>query len=164
MPTRDRDEAGRARNARPRDAAGRPLPRGAAGVERVPEDLVLTADQAVTEAQRLLDDGLPFPAHDVLEAAWKAAPPEEKQLWRALAQVAVGLTHVQRGNARGAVALLDRSADGIRRWVGVPPAGLDLVGLAGWADALAQRIGRDGVGVVAPPDLRPRLRLEEDRR
>jgi hypothetical protein len=135
-----------------------------AGVERVPEDLVLTADQAVTEAQRLLDDGLPFPAHDVLEAAWKAAPPGEKELWRALAQVAVGLTHVQRGNGRGAVALLDRSADGIRRWVGVPPAGLDLVGLAGWADALAQRIGRDGVGVVAPADLRPRLRLEEDRR
>jgi hypothetical protein len=161
---RDRDDAGRARNARPRDAAGRPLPRGAAGVERVPEDLVLTADEAVTEAQRLLDDGLPFPAHDVLEAAWKAAPPEQRELWRALAQFAVGLTHLQRGNARGAVALLDRSADGIRRWVGVPPAGLDLVGLAGWADALAQRVGRDGVGAASDDDRRPRLRREEDRR
>ncbi|MBW0111075.1 DUF309 domain-containing protein, partial [Pseudonocardia sp. KRD-182] len=49
MTARDRDEAGRARNARPRDAAGRPLPHGADGVERVPEDLVLTADEAVAE-------------------------------------------------------------------------------------------------------------------
>jgi hypothetical protein len=161
---RDRDDAGRARNARPRDAAGRPLPRGAVGVERVPEDLVLSADEAVTEAQRLLDEGLPFPAHDVLEAAWKAAPPPERELWRALAQFAVGLTHLQRGNARGAVALLDRSADGIRRWVGVPPAGLDLVGLAGWAEALAQQVGRDGVGAPSDDDRRPRLRREEDRR
>ena len=28
---RDRDEAGRAKNSRPRDASGRPLPRGATG-------------------------------------------------------------------------------------------------------------------------------------
>jgi uncharacterized protein len=158
---RDRDDAGRARNARPRDAAGRPLPHGAVGVERVPDDLVLTADEAVTEAQRLLDDGLPFPAHDVLEAAWKGSPPGERELWRAIAQLAVGLTHVQRGNARGAAALLDRAADGIRRWVGVPPAGLDLVGLARWADELAQRIHRDGVQAPTAAELRPRLRQEE---
>ncbi|WP_214405234.1 DUF309 domain-containing protein [Pseudonocardia lacus] len=164
MSARDRDPAGRARNARPRDAAGRPLPRGAAGVERVPDDLVLGADEAVTEAQRLLDDGLPFPAHDVLEAAWKAAPETERGMWRALAQLAVGLTHVQRGNARGAAALLERSADGLRRWVGVPPAGLDLVGLAQRAEALARRVGLHGVDAVPAADLRPRLRREEESR
>ncbi len=158
MTGRDRDAAGRARNARPRDAAGRPLPHGAPGVERVPDDLVLTADEAVTEAQRLLDEGLPFPAHDVLEAAWKAAPEHERGLWRAMAQVAVGLTHAQRGNGRGAVALLERAADGLRRWVGAAPAGLDPVGLAGRADALAATIARDGVRAPAPADLRPRLR------
>jgi uncharacterized protein len=162
MSARDRDPAGRARNARPRDAAGRPLPHGATGVERVPEDLVLTADEAVTEAQRLIDDGLPFPAHDVLEAAWKAAPEPERGLWRAMAQVAVGLTHVQRGNARGATALLERAADGLRRWVGVPPAGLDLVGLADRAEALARRVARHGVEDVDAADLRPRLRHEEE--
>ena len=53
------------------------------------------------EAQRLLDAGLPFHAHEVLEAAWKAAPPDERELWRGLAQLAVGLTHLQRGNGRG---------------------------------------------------------------
>src|SRR3954452_5638530 len=100
-PTRDRDPTGRARNARPRDAAGRPLPRDAVGVERVPDDLVLDPDGTVVEAQRLLDAGPPFHAHEVLEAAWKAAPPAERELWRGLAQVAVGVTHLQRGNGRG---------------------------------------------------------------
>jgi hypothetical protein len=155
---RDRDTAGRARNARPRDAAGRPLPRGATGVQRVPDDLRLTADEAVTEAQRLLDDGLPFPAHEVLEAAWKAAPPPEQGLWRALAQLAVGLTHVQRGNPRGAVALLDRAADGLRRWVGTPPTDLDVVGLADHAEMLSRTVAAAGVGALRSAELRPRLR------
>jgi hypothetical protein len=38
-PARDRDPAGRPRNARPRDAFGRPLPRGETGEERIPDDL-----------------------------------------------------------------------------------------------------------------------------
>ncbi|MDT7615117.1 MAG: uncharacterized protein QOF00_2564 [Pseudonocardiales bacterium] len=152
---RDRDAGGRARNARPRDAAGRPLPRGATGVERVPDDLVLTADEAVTEAQRLLDAGLPFPAHDVLEAAWKASPAAERELWRSLAQLAVGLTHAQRGNTRGAVSLLERAAERLAGWGGPVPAQLDVTGLAAFAGHTARLI--DGTG-PAGADLRPRLR------
>ena len=155
---RDRDPAGRPRNARPRDASGRLLPRGADGVERVPEDLVLSADESVTEAQRLLDAGLPFPAHEVLEAAWKAAPDEERELWRGLAQLAVGLTHAQRGNARGAHALLDRAAHRIGCWAAPAPADLDIAGLQEHAHALALRIEREGLAGVSDVDLRPRLR------
>lgn len=155
---RDRDETGRARNARPRDAAGRPLPRGAAGVERVPEDLVLSPVATLREAQRLLDADAPFPAHDVLEAAWKAAPAAERGLWRGLAQLAVGLTHAQRGNARGAVALLRRGADGIAGRAGAAPHGLDLDGLRARAAALADRIDRDGLDAVPAADRRLRLR------
>jgi hypothetical protein len=155
---RDRDTAGRARNARPRDPSGRPLPRGAAGVERVPDDLVLGPDEAVTEAQRLLDAGLPFPAHDVLEGVWKSVPAAERGLWRGLAQLAVGLTHAQRGNARGAVALLDRAADGLRRWTGPAPAGIDLDALAGRAEDLARRIGTAGLVDLTETDLHLQLR------
>lgn len=158
MHARDRDSAGRARNARPRDASGRPLPRGAAGVERVPEDLALSPDEAVTEAQRLLDAGLPFPAHEVLEGAWKAAPGPERELWRAMAQLAVGVTHAQRGNARGAVALLTRAAGPLADWTGPIPAGLDPGGLAGYAVALSERVERDGLLDLGDADLRPRLR------
>lgn len=158
MQQRDRDAAGRARNARPRDAYGRPLPHGAAGVERVPDDLVLSPDDAVTEAQRLLDAGLPFPAHDVLEGVWKAAPAAERALWRALAQLAVGLTHAQRGNSRGAVALLRRAADGLHRWGGPAPAGLDLDVLRAQAGELAGRIEKLGPARLTQADLRLRLR------
>jgi len=162
-PARDRDPAGRARNSRPRDAAGRPLPHGAAGVERVPDDLVLDPEGYVVEAQRLLDAGLPFHAHEVLEAAWKAAPPDERELWRGLAQVAVGLTHLQRGNGRGAMALLRRGAENVTHWragaVGPAPVGLDLDGLVRHAETLAGRVESTGPGTVTPVDLRPRLRL-----
>jgi uncharacterized protein len=154
---RDRDSAGRARNARPRDAAGRPLPRDAGGFERVPDDLVLAPDEAVTEAQRLLDAGLPFPAHDVLEAAWKAAPDGERELWRGLAQLAVGLTHAQRGNAKGAAALLERAADRIGSWAAPAPGGVDVGGLSGYAGALARRIEAGGLDGLTAADLRPRL-------
>jgi hypothetical protein len=159
---RDRDPSGRARNARPRDAAGRPLPRGAVGVDRVPDDLVLSPDETVREAQRLLDAGMPFHAHEVLEAAWKAAPPAERELWRGLAQLAVGLTHLQRGNARGGAALLRRGAERVADWhgghTGPTPVGLDLDGLVGHATALADRVEQGESAAVTTDDLRPRLR------
>ena len=159
---RDRDAAGRARNARRRDDAGRPLPRGAAGVERVPDDLVLGPEDTVAEAQRQLDAGRPFHAHEVLEAAWKAAEPAERELWRGLAQLAVGLTHLQRGNVRGAVSLLRRGREHVTHWWvehgGPAPAGLDLEGLVRHADGLADRVERDGADAAEPGDLSPRLR------
>src|SRR3954452_18732393 len=105
---RDRDTAGRARNARPRDALGRPLPYGAAGEERAPEGILREPSAALAEAQALLDAGRPFHAHEVLEDAWKSAPEAERQLWRGLAQLAVGLTHAMRGNAKGAATLIER--------------------------------------------------------
>ena len=43
--TRDRDPAGRPRNARPRDALGRPLDPAdgpGSGADRIPDDLVIT--------------------------------------------------------------------------------------------------------------------------
>jgi predicted metal-dependent hydrolase len=129
---------------RARDAAGRPLPHGSPdGVEQVP-DVERTADQALTLAQQLLDAGRAFYAHDVLEAAWKVAPPDERALWQGLAQVCVGLTHEQRGNAVGAARLLRRGAGRLRE---APPAhGVPTAGLAGRAEQLAAEVeaGRPG--------------------
>ena len=99
---------------RGRDAAGRPVPPDSPdAVEQVPE-VERTPDEALDLAQALLDAGRAFYAHDVLEAAWKAAPPAEKELWQGLAQVCVGLTHEQRGNAVGAARLLRRGAGRLR--------------------------------------------------
>ena len=156
-PGRDRDAHGRPRNARPRDAYGRPLPRGAVGVESVPDDLSLTAEETLREAQRLLDAGQPFQAHEVLEARWKSGPDEERDLWQGLAQVAVGLTHAQRGNARGAAALLRRGAERVVPGAAARPYGIDTAGLVRHARELADRIEGAGVAAVPDTDLRPRL-------
>jgi uncharacterized protein len=130
---RDRDPAGRARNARPRDALGRPLPYEAAGEERAPEGVPRTPAEALAEAQRLLDEDRPFHAHEVLEDAWKSAPDAERRLWRGLAQLAVGRTHLLRGNARGAATLLDRGAGNVEPYAAAPPHGIDVPGLVRWA-------------------------------
>jgi hypothetical protein len=152
---RDRDPAGRARSARPRDAYGRPLPRDARGEERVPDDYAASPAEALAEAQRLLDTDRPFHAHEVLEAVWKSAPEAERDLWQGLAQLAVGFTHVRRGNARGARALLRRAADRISPYGGEHR--IDVEGLARGARALADRIESGGLGAVTDADLRPRL-------
>src|SRR5215217_6475761 len=95
---RDRDAYGRARQARPRDALGRPLPYGSAGVEPVSEEPLPPAE-TLFSARSLVDAGRPFAAHEVLEARWKAGPQEERNLWQGLAQICVGLTHAERGNS-----------------------------------------------------------------
>ncbi len=154
MTTRDRDAEGRARNARPRDALGRPLPHGAEGEPRAPEGLVREPAVALAEAQALLDAGRPFHAHEVLEDAWKSSAPGEERLWRGLAQLAVGLTHAARGNAQGATTLLERGVGNVVPYAGAPPHGIDVAGLITWGRALAAdpSTGRDAARAA------PRLR------
>lgn len=133
--TRDRDASGRPRNARPRDELGRPLARtGADAVTADPP--ALAPDAALIEAQRLLDAGQPFTAHEVLEAVWKSTSGPERALWRGLAQLAVGLTHRARGNDVGARALLLRAADTLQPVDG-EPYGVPVVELRAWARAAA---------------------------
>lgn len=96
----------------------------------MPDDLDMPPAEALAEAQRLLDADRPFHAHEVLEAVWKAAPESERELWRGLAQVAVGITHLRRGNARGAEALLSRAADRIAPYQDAPPYRIDVRGIA----------------------------------
>ncbi|WP_102143568.1 DUF309 domain-containing protein [Mycobacterium hubeiense] len=152
MADRDRDEAGRPRSARPRDALGRPLPQGSEGVPRIPDDLELTPAETLTYAQDLLDRGLAFNAHEVLEAAWKNGPDTERPLWQGLAQLAVGITHVQRGNIPGAITLLRR---GSAQLDGPAPYGIDTAGLIDYAERLIADLE---AGVETTPDrLRPSL-------
>lgn len=158
---RDRDAEGRARNARPRDGLGRPLPYGTDGVERQPEGVVRAPEETVVEAQALLTAGKPFHAHEVFEDAWKSGPDEERALWRGLAQLAVGLTHAARGNVTGGARLLRRGAGAVEQWAAEAgrsrPYGLDLAQLAAWARELAGTVEKDGAAVDAEV-WAPRLR------
>lgn len=95
---------------RARDILGRPLPAGSPdAVPEVPERALPPA-QALDLARQLLAQGRAFGAHEVFEAVWKAAPEAERDLWQGLAQVCVGLTHLQRGNRTGGARLLRRGA------------------------------------------------------
>ncbi|MBO0916535.1 DUF309 domain-containing protein [Streptomyces laculatispora] len=178
---RDRDTEGRAHNARPRDGLGRPLPYGSPGVERQPEGVVRSPEETVREAQRLLDAGMPFHAHEVFEDAWKSGPVAERELWRGLAQLAVGLTHAARGNVTGGARLLRRGAAALAEFgehggtgasgVPGPPEdaaagdspgssahGIGVRALIGWARELAGRVEEPGAGPVDATVEAPRLR------
>jgi hypothetical protein len=161
---RDRDAAGRARNARPRDGLGRPLARGAAGESTMPDGMVLPPAEALAMAQDLLDDGRPFHAHEVLEAAWKAAPQSERALWQGMAQLAVGLTHALRGNPAGAITLLRRGADRVGRYGPARPHGIDADHLATAARTLATQIESDGLSSLPPARLRLDLTPSHEQR
>jgi uncharacterized protein len=154
---RDRDLAGRPRNARARDSLGRPLPRDIdpAAEARIPDDLALAPADAVRLADELLRDGRPFHAHEVLEASWKQGPAEERDLWQGLAQIAVGLTHAHRGNARGAVTLLRRGAQ--RTTAYQNRYGMDIAAFRAAAEALATDIEDHGLATIPPASLRPSL-------
>ena len=137
---RDRDEEGRPRQARPRDALGRPLPYGADGVEPVSEE-PLPPYETVQKAMDLLREGRPFSAHEVFEARWKDAPQEERDLWQGLAQICVGLTHVARGNTVGAARLVERGAGRLERYAdgSGPTYGMDVLGFVAEARATLAR-------------------------
>lgn len=99
----------------------------------------------MAQAQQFLDDGYPFHAHEVFEGVWKATTGEHRALWQGLAQLAVGLTHLQRGNPTGAVTLLRRAADRIAAYSAAPPHNLDIATLTSQARSLASRIEREGL-------------------
>ena len=160
MAKRDRDESGRPRSRRPRDSLGRPLPTGSEGIACIPDNLELPPVETLAYAQDLLDRGLAFNAHEVLEAAWKNGPDEERTLWQGLAQLAVGITHVQRGNLKGAITLLRRASGRLSRDDVPAPYAIDAEGLADFADALTNYLA-NGAEITAEW-LRPRLLLSSN--
>jgi len=130
-------------------------------VERIPDDLVVSPAEAAELGGRLLAEDRPFHAHEVFEAAWKSVPEEERELWRGLAQIAVGLTHARRGNASGAAALLNRGAARVAAEAATAPEAyaqfLDPGFMAAQAASLANRIERDGLADLTEADFRLRL-------
>ena len=149
-PDRDRNAEGRPENARPRDRFGAPLPRGSADEmahRREPEDVVSTVTDALDEAVRLFDDERFFEAHEFLEYIWKSdeVAADDRDFWKGVTQVAVGCCHIQRGNATGAVTLLQRAARYLEPY---PPTyqGVDAQRLAASALQVADEVARDDAG------------------
>src|SRR5260221_12196468 len=139
---RERDRAGRPKNARPRDVLGRPLPRGA--------ENAITEEDLPDDPERLLEIGIEhfnarrfFQAHETWETAWHPSASDERDFWQGLTQLAVGFTHYQRGNPKGSVTLLQRGARKIAKY-GDVYKGVPVGALAAAARKAAGAIQRAG--------------------
>jgi len=113
----------------------------------------MPAEQPEPDPATALDRGIVefnagrfFQAHEIWEEGWHPAPEPERDFWQGLIQVAVGLTHRQRGNPKGAVTLLHRGARKLRRY-GESHDGVPSRVIAEFADEAAARIEAHGVGV-----------------
>ena len=145
---RDRNDAGRPENARPRDRFGAPLPRGAVDEmpdREEPKRVVDSVAAALDRAAELFDQTRFFEAHEFLEYIWKSdeISPSDRDFWKGVTQIAVGCCHTQRGNAKGAVTLLERAA----RYMAPYPdvyGGVAAHELAARARRLAQEVRREG--------------------
>jgi uncharacterized protein len=85
-----------------------------------------------------------FQAHEIWEEAWHPAPEPERDFWQGLIQIAVGLTHRQRGNAHGASTLLRRGAARLRDY-GETHRGIPCARLVAFAEEASDRIEREGL-------------------
>jgi predicted metal-dependent hydrolase len=109
----------------------------------------------------LFDGGEYHDAHEVLDALWERAAPEEQDFFKGLIQACIALHHHQQGNPDGARKLYS----GHRRYLGryLPRhRGLDVAAfLAAMQAALAPLLrSRPGEEPPFDPARRPRLVFE----
>ena len=110
------------------------------------------------------NQGLFFEQHETLEDAWIEESGRVRYLYQGILQVGVGFYHLQRGNYRGATALLRR---GIGYLAPFAPACLEvdvarLIEEAGRALAELERLGPSGLGEFDPA-LIPHVHLVQMR-
>jgi len=89
---------------------------------------------AIRAALGLVRQGDGFAAHEALEDLWRAAAPDERDLYQGLVHVAVATYQEQRGNEVGRRRQLEKAG---RRLGPYGPAyqGLAIAGLLAWCDA-----------------------------
>ncbi len=95
----------------------------------------------IQEGIRLFNDGYFFEAHEVLEGVWREEHGEPRIFLQGLIQISAAYHHTQNGNMIGAVTLLARGAEKMRRY---PPGylGIDTAVLLAHIDADRARLER----------------------
>ena len=80
------------------------------------------------EGIRLFNAGLYYEQHDLFEALWNDRAGPVRDLYRAILQVGIAYYHIEKGNYRGALKMLQRSV----QWLQILPEvcqGVDVAGL-----------------------------------
>lgn len=100
-------------------------------------------------------------AHEEWEALWRTAPAGERDFYQGLIQIAAGLLHLQRRNARGA---RNKLAEGIDKLQAYQPAhrGVFVNELIGEATRLLVDLQAGRVPYLIPPVIRFTDALEPD--
>jgi len=97
----------------------------------------------------LIRAGRFFEAHEELELAWRAAPPEERDFYQGLVHVAVAWYQAGRGNAVGAGRQLDKAT---RRLGPFAPAhrGVDVGDVLAQVETAKQAVARGSLELEPP--------------
>ncbi len=124
----------------------------AARLERLGCECQAALPALAREGVALFNAGEYYAQHDAFEALWVATEGPVRELYRALLQVGVALYQAQRGNRRGALKLLLRSAQWLRE---LPDEcqGLDVARLRADVRVLRAELAVEG-GEVTPLRLR----------
>jgi predicted metal-dependent hydrolase len=145
MPQEARGKTGRptqTRNkpTRPRDRLGRPQPWDAENTLELEDYDALSLEENDRLGRAHLRAGRYFPAHEAWETAWKQArETDDAEFYKGLSQLGAGLVHLQRGNAHGAVRLLERAASRVGRYP-VGHHGVDTADVAARSLAIARAV------------------------
>ena len=104
-----------------------------------------STQEACRKGIALFDKRRFFEAHECFEYIWKAddVDDRDRDFWKGVTQVAVGCCHAQRGNERGALALLQRAAGYLGRFPS-PHRGIDTTALVASAGSLADQLRQRG--------------------
>src|SRR3970040_1519887 len=106
----------------------------------------VTGSGPFAQGIRLFNEEYFFEAHEHLEDLWHVERGEPRLSLKGLIQVCAAFHHFQNGNLAGAVALLKRGADKMRKY---PPRymGLEAAGPAARGDPPRGRVGQRRAGV-----------------
>ncbi len=104
----------------------------------------------IREGIRLFNEGFFFEAHEILEEAWRAERGHPRLFLQGLIQLCAGFHHFQNRNLNGALELLQRGMDKMRKY---PDhyLGFDAGGLLTRVEDARQKIERvrtDGEGTT----------------
>ncbi len=104
-----------------------------------------SAQEACRKGIALFDERRFFEAHEFFEYVWKADDVEDRdrRFWKGVTQVAVGCCHAQRGNDRGALALLERAASHLRCFPS-PHRGIDTAELISVTRTVVDQVRQRG--------------------
>jgi hypothetical protein len=111
------------------------------------------ADRLFREGVALFNGVLYWHAHEAWETLWRAAADVDRDFYQGLIQVAAGLLHLQRRNARGARNKLSEGVDKLR---GYEPSrhGIFVSELIGKSERILADLEAGSIPYLIPPVIR----------